>query len=65
MEDQVITLSLTVKEVNTILATLAKHPFEEVFTLISKVRDQGESQIEEQKDAKTAEPEAREGELVL
>lgn len=63
MEDQVITLSLTVKEVNTILATLAKHPFEEVFTLIGKVRDQGESQIENKESADAAE--AKEGELVL
>lgn len=45
MDNQAINLQLTVAEVNVILRSLGKHPFEEVAMLIKKVKDQGEAQI--------------------
>lgn len=36
---------LTVDEANTILRVLGKHPFEEVVTLINKIKAQGEPQV--------------------
>jgi hypothetical protein len=42
-----IKLELTVDEVNTILRTLGKHPFEEVVLLINKIKQQGEPQVAE------------------
>jgi len=42
-----IKLELTVEEVNVILRTLGKHPFEEVVTLIQKIKSQGDPQVEE------------------
>ena len=42
-----IKLELTVDEVNTILRTLGKHPFEEVVALIGKIKAQGEPQVAE------------------
>jgi hypothetical protein len=43
-----IKLELTIDEVNTILRTLGKHPFEEVVLLINKIKQQGEPQVAEQ-----------------
>jgi hypothetical protein len=40
-----IKLELTVDEANTILRVLGKHPFEEVVTLISNIKAQGEPQV--------------------
>lgn len=40
-----IKLELDVNEVNTILRVLSKHPFEEVFQLIGKIKQQGEPQV--------------------
>jgi hypothetical protein len=40
-----INLELTVDECNTILRVLGKHPFEEVVTLIGKIKSQGEPQV--------------------
>jgi hypothetical protein len=40
-----IKLELTIDECNTILRVLGKHPFEEVVTLIQKVKQQGEPQV--------------------
>ena len=40
-----IKLELTVDEVNVILRTLAKHPFEEVIGMITKIKEQGEPQV--------------------
>jgi hypothetical protein len=40
-----IKLELSVEECNTILRVLGKHPFEEVVTLISKIKQQGEPQV--------------------
>lgn len=42
-----IKLELSIDEVNTILRSLGKHPFEEIVTLISKIKQQGEPQVEE------------------
>lgn len=42
-----IKLELTVDEVNIILRTLAKHPFEEVIGMITKIKEQGEPQVAE------------------
>jgi hypothetical protein len=42
-----IKLELTVEECNLILRVLGKHPFEEVVSLISKIKQQGEPQVEE------------------
>jgi hypothetical protein len=52
-----IKLELTIDECNTILRVLGKHPFEEVVTLISKIKSQGEPQVlaMEAAAAKTAE----------
>ena len=42
-----IKLELTIEECNTILRVLGKHPFEEVVALITKVKQQGEPQVEQ------------------
>jgi hypothetical protein len=42
-----IKLELTIEECNLILRVLGKHPFEEVVALITKVKQQGEPQVEE------------------
>ncbi len=40
-----IKLELSIEEVNMILRVLSKHPFEEVFQVIGKIKQQGEAQI--------------------
>ena len=40
-----IKLELTVDEANTVLRVLGKHPFEEVVSLINKIKQQGEPQV--------------------
>ena len=40
-----IKLELTVEEANLILRVLGKHPFEEVVSLIQKIKQQGEPQV--------------------
>ena len=40
-----INLELTQDEVNQILFTLAKKPYEEVFELIGKIREQANKQL--------------------
>jgi hypothetical protein len=42
-----IKLELSVEEINMILRTLGKHPFEEVVLLINKIKQQGEPQVAE------------------
>jgi hypothetical protein len=42
-----IKLDLTVQEVNTILRSLSKHPFEEIANLIGKIKHQGDPQVAE------------------
>ena len=43
--EQQINLELTVQEVNTILASLGKHPFDQIAALISKIKQQGDAQL--------------------
>jgi hypothetical protein len=49
-----IKLELSVDEVNAILRSLGKHPFEEIATLISKIKSQGEPQVAEMAKAQEA-----------
>jgi hypothetical protein len=42
-----IKLDLTIEEVNTILRSLGKHPFDEIASIIVKIKQQGEPQVEE------------------
>ena len=49
-----ITLELTVDEANMILRVLGKHPFEEVVSVISKIKQQGEPQVAAAEAAKAA-----------
>lgn len=58
-----IKLELTVDEVNMILRTLGKHPFEDVVALINKIKQQGEPQVAAlaEADAKAKESETTEG----
>lgn len=62
MEEQArINLDLTVAEINVILRSLGKHPFEEIAVLIQKIKSQGEAQLAEMQAAAaemqdTAEP---------
>lgn len=44
--DSIIKLELTIDEVNTILRVLGKHPFEEVVTLVTKIKQQGDPQVD-------------------
>ena len=50
-----IKLELEINEVNTILAVLGKHPFQEVVELISKIKQQGDPQAQAIADAAAAE----------
>ena len=54
-----IKLELSIQEVNTILRTLGKHPFDEVVQLINKIKSQGEPQAAEliKQEAESAEAE--------
>ena len=47
MEDTVINLELTVVEINIVLRSLGKHPFDEIAALIAKIKAQGEAQLAE------------------
>ena len=51
--EQVIKLELTVNEVNTILRSLGKHPFDEIASLIVKIKQQGEPQVAAQEAAQS------------
>jgi hypothetical protein len=54
MDEQLqLNISLTVAEVNVILRSLGKHPFEEIALLITKIKTQGESQIKASTEADT------------
>jgi hypothetical protein len=57
-----IKLDLEIAEVNVILRTLGKHPFDEIAGLIEKIKQQGEPQAAEQ--AKAAEEAAKAAEPV-
>lgn len=45
MNDQQISLTLSVREVDMILVSLSKRPLEEVIDLFIKIKNQGASQI--------------------
>ena len=45
MNDAIIKLELTIDEVNMVLRVLGKHPFEEVVSLVSKIKQQGDPQV--------------------
>ena len=51
-----ITLELNVDEVNLILRSLGKHPFDEIANLISKIKQQGEQQIAAKQAAEEPQP---------
>jgi len=55
-----IKLEREINEVNTILAVLGKHPFEEVVALIQKIKVQGDPQAEALAKAAEAAPAAAE-----
>lgn len=42
-----VDINLTINEVNVILRSLAKHPFEEIAALIAKIKSQGDAQLAE------------------
>jgi hypothetical protein len=44
-EEIILNLILSVGEINIILRSLGKHPFEEIASLISKIKTQGEEQL--------------------
>lgn len=46
--EQEIVLSLTINEVNVILRSLGKHPFDEIAALIGKIKQQGDQQLDKQ-----------------
>jgi hypothetical protein len=43
---QTIKLELTIDEVNAILGSLGKHPFDQIFQLINKIQQQGSAQVQ-------------------
>jgi hypothetical protein len=55
MENPEITIELTLTEINMILASLGKHPFDDVVALVGKIRMQGEEQLKTLQDAKVSE----------
>lgn len=57
MEENVLTIELTVAEVNVILRSLGKHPFEEIAALIQKIKQQGEVQLAEIQQGQAEQPE--------
>lgn len=48
MENKMVNLEVSVEEANYILFALSKMPFDQVFNLIGKVKDQAEKQISQQ-----------------
>jgi hypothetical protein len=58
MENSDLTIELTLNEINMILASLGKHPFEDVVALVSKIREQGEVQIKALQEAESVTEEA-------
>ena len=47
-------IELEVDEVNLVLRSLGKHPFDEIANLINKIKSQGEKQLAEQASAQPA-----------
>lgn len=54
-------LKFNVNEVNLILKTLAKQPFEEVASLIQRIKADGESQIAAMNQQQESQPPAADG----
>ena len=52
LDQTTINLELNVAEVNVVLRSLGKHPFEEIAALVAKIKGQGESQLAELKASK-------------
>lgn len=46
MGDNIVKIELTVDEVNFILSALSEKPYKDVFLLIAKIQEQGNSQIQ-------------------
>ena len=57
MEENVLTIELSVAEINVILRSLGKHPFEEIAALIQKIKQQGEVQLAEMQQGQAEHPE--------
>ena len=57
MEENLLSIELTVAEVNVILRSLGKHPFEEIAALIQKIKQPGEVQLAEMQQGQTEQPE--------
>lgn len=57
MEENLLSIELTVAEVNVILRSLGKHPFEEIAALIQKIKQQGEVQLAEMQQGQAERPE--------
>ena len=45
-------LDLSIQEVNTIMASLGRMPYESVFAVIEKIREQATAQVEQEKENK-------------
>lgn len=45
MSEHILELKLAVTDINLILRSLGKNPYEEVVVLIQKIKQQGESQL--------------------
>ena len=58
IEESLIDLKLSVRGVNTVLASLAKQSYEVVAELINEIRAQGSAQVAEIEKAVLAEPSA-------
>ena len=52
-ENLILDLELTVAEINVILRSLGKHPFEEIAALIQKIKNQGETQLAQMEPVET------------
>ena len=52
-ENLILNLELTVAEINVILRSLGKHPFEEIAALIQKIKNQGETQLAQMEPVET------------
>lgn len=57
MEENLLSIELTIAEVNVILRSLGKHPFEEIAALIQKIKQQGEVQLAEMQQGQAEQPE--------
>ena len=51
-----LNLSLSIAEINVIIRSLGKHPFEEIAALIQKIKQQGEVQLAEMQQNQADQP---------